>query len=374
MKFVNTDDLKVGMRLARPIYNRNGVMLYERNSKLTVQGINSIRNFELIGVYILEPAEPLPPMTELDVEFERFQTMAIFSLKDDLKLVLEENNSRDLYRLANLILEGYGFLHEKIQFVQNLRSRQDYVYKHTLNVAILCGLISGAMNVPEKDKLDVIMAGLLHDAGKLLLPKDLFLRSDSLNEEEMKTLARCKEQAYNSMLMDYDLSPNARIIVAQFTKLEQGGDYNDQTMTGTRILAVAEVYDYMTAMKVDEPAMSSIMAVRYLQKHEDEFGADVVQGLVSAIALLVPGVCVELTNGEKGLVTEENDEDVMRPVILSFETHNIYDLSMDDVYDKIQVADVMKTMDNRYVIDPKTLEEYKGTLTYRRRSDDPNRK
>ena len=39
MRFVKTDDLKPGMRLARPIYNKNGVLLYERNTKLSVQGI-----------------------------------------------------------------------------------------------------------------------------------------------------------------------------------------------------------------------------------------------------------------------------------------------------------------------------------------------
>ena len=71
MIFVPTDELKVGMRLAKPIYNKNGVLLYERNTKLTLQGIYSVKNFELIGLYILEPAEPLPPMTPEDVEFER---------------------------------------------------------------------------------------------------------------------------------------------------------------------------------------------------------------------------------------------------------------------------------------------------------------
>lgn len=61
MLFLKADDLKTGMRLAKPIYNKNGVMLYERNSRLTSQGIVSIHNFGLIGVYILEPAEPVPP-------------------------------------------------------------------------------------------------------------------------------------------------------------------------------------------------------------------------------------------------------------------------------------------------------------------------
>ena len=61
MLFVRTEELKPGMRLAKPIYNKNGVLLYERNSKLTIPGINSVRNFGLIGIYILEPAEPVPP-------------------------------------------------------------------------------------------------------------------------------------------------------------------------------------------------------------------------------------------------------------------------------------------------------------------------
>ena len=63
MLFVRTEDLKTGMRLARPVYNKKSILLFDRNSLLSVQAIESIRNFGLIGVYVLEPAEPLPPMT-----------------------------------------------------------------------------------------------------------------------------------------------------------------------------------------------------------------------------------------------------------------------------------------------------------------------
>ena len=367
MKFVKTDDLKEGMRLAKPIYSRNGVMLYERDSKLTMQGINSIRNFELIGIYVLEPAEPVPPMTPFDVEFERFQTIAIFSLKDNLKLVLEKSNSKELSKLVTMIEEQYGQLDEKVQFVQNIRSRQDYVYKHTLNVAILCALMAGAMKLSKREKLDVIMAALLHDIGKLLLPKELLYRTEELSPEEMKTLAKCKEEAYNRLLLDYDLAANARIIISQFTKLEQGGDYVEGTLKGTMMLCVAEVYDYMTAMKLGEDSMSTIQAMQYLRKHQDDFGKDVVDALFAAIQVLVPGVCVQLTNGDKATVIRENLEDVMRPVVLSLSTHEAYDLADPKVFQKFQVKDVMKTMDNRYVMDRAILEEYKGKLSYKRR-------
>ena len=72
MQFVKTADLKPGMRLAKPIYNKMGVLLYERDTLLTMQGINSIENFGLIGIFILEPAEPVPPLSREDLEFEQF--------------------------------------------------------------------------------------------------------------------------------------------------------------------------------------------------------------------------------------------------------------------------------------------------------------
>ena len=60
MLFVKVDELKPGMRLGKPIYNKNGVLLYDRDTKLTMQAIYGIKNFRLLGLYILEPAEPVP--------------------------------------------------------------------------------------------------------------------------------------------------------------------------------------------------------------------------------------------------------------------------------------------------------------------------
>ena len=66
MKFIVMDKLRKGMRLARPVYNRDGVLLYDINTKLDKQGVNSIKNFGLLGVYILEPTEPAQEMSEED--------------------------------------------------------------------------------------------------------------------------------------------------------------------------------------------------------------------------------------------------------------------------------------------------------------------
>ena len=140
MIFVKVDDLKPGMRLGKPIYNKNGVLLYERDTKLTMQAIYGIKNFNLMGLYILEPAEPVPPMTEDDINFERFQTMAVFSIREDLDLIASGKKDKGLDWLCSLVIKNYGDLNRKINFVQSLRSSEDFVYKHVLNVAILSAI------------------------------------------------------------------------------------------------------------------------------------------------------------------------------------------------------------------------------------------
>ena len=177
MIFVKKDDLKTGMRLARPIYNKNGVLLYERNSKLTAQGINSIKNFGLIGIFILEPAEPVPPMTRDDIEFERFQTICVFSIQEELDRIIQTWKYHKIQTITSSVIKSYGHLDRKINFVQNLRSKEDYIYKHSLNVAMLCAMIAHTMKVTVSDQLETVTAAIVHDIGKLSAPKSLMKKT-----------------------------------------------------------------------------------------------------------------------------------------------------------------------------------------------------
>lgn len=38
MHFVRTEDLKTGMRLARPVYNKKSILLFDRNSHFVITG------------------------------------------------------------------------------------------------------------------------------------------------------------------------------------------------------------------------------------------------------------------------------------------------------------------------------------------------
>lgn len=357
MQFVKSEDLKVGMRLARPIYNRNGVLLYERNSKLTGQGIMSIKAFGLIGIFILEPAEPVPPMTEDDIEFERFQMMQVFGIEEEMKRMWGTRKAGKIETIVSNITKGYGSLDHKINFIQGLRSREDYLYKHSLNVAMLCAMLSHVLQVGAQRQHSVIRAAVLHDVGQLKLPRELIGKND-LNEEEKKILDAKQSEGFRILDEVYADDPSVKRICSQCYRFirdfQEGRKPGGQIAPEARIMIVAQTFDQMTAMQFGQSPASEVAALRHLLDHPQVYDEDVVAALIASIHILAHGTSVELSNKEKALVISANPADILRPVLLNFRDNTIVDLSLPGNR-KIEITDIMKTMDNRHVMDTEML-------------------
>lgn len=360
MIFVKTEEIKEGMRLARPIYNKNGVLLFERNSKVSANAITSIRNFGLLGIYVLEPAEPVPPMTKEDIEFERFQTMVSFLIEEELERIMQFGKALKIQTIVSMITKNYAHLDKKINFNQNLRSRENYTYRHSLNVAILCAMLTHIMNIKIDEQMHTIIAALVHDMGKLNVIKDV-ADCDELTEEKKMRLTVAELSAYSTIERVFTDGTAIKRICAQSQRLleaceNQSDDISGmKVITGAAILAVAGMYDSLTAMQIGKEPMSEIKAVKYLMDNPDYFDPEVVAALISAINILTPGVSVELNNGDKALVITENKANILRPMILNFRDNRVLDLGDDIVYEDIWIEDIMKTMDNRYIMDIPTL-------------------
>ena len=357
MLFVKVDDLKAGMRLGKPIYNKNGVLLYERDTKLTMQSIYGIKNFGLMGLYILEPAEPVPPMSEDDINFERFQTMAVFSIREDLDLISSGKKDKGLDWLCSLVIKNYGSLDHKINFVQSLRSSQDHVYKHVLNVAILSAIIGGQLGFPTGRLNTLVKASILHDIGAL--------KMKNVDEEELDAdgIEAIKRMTNETLAQYGQFDDDLLQLIGQMQELycsESGADIPEtlKANVNANVLYVADAYDRMTAMKSYEEPTSEVKAVRALLDNEQRYDGKVVNALIKGINILYPGVCVELSNGEKGLVIRGNEDNIFEPMVLDFRHNTLHDLSLSSVKDKLQISDVMKTMDNRIKLDHKLLEQY----------------
>lgn len=357
MKFVEVGDLKTGMRLARPIYNKSGVLLFERDSRLTVQIIDNIKKFGLLGIYVLEPAEPLPPMSEEDLAFEQFQISQCFAIQDEMEKIIATGKQSRLQSIVSTIIKNYGHRDEKISFYQNLRSKDDYISRHALNTAMLCAMIAHTMNVKVDQQTQSVMAALLHDIGKQRVPAEVLFGK---NTEENEAII------YNEQLQGLEIIENVEGAAMKRTCMQVLRAQHDFTFSGkvpsemkmvsaAKILLVANRYDELTAMDLQGRSKSEVRALYEFQEHPEFYDKGVVDALIKSIHILFAGVSIELSTGERALVLTANEDDVLRPTVLTFKNNDIIDLSAKDNLD-IRIVDIMKTLDNRYMMDNDTLE------------------
>ena len=364
MRFVKTCDLKPGMRLAKPIYNKIGVLLYGRDSKLNAQGIESIKNFSLIGIYILEPAEPVPPLSAEDIAFEQFQTIALFQLRTCMDQIKDGQPPKGLNELIQRIILNYGSLDHKLNFTQNLRSSSDFIYKHSISVAILASMICHSLNMPYETQLTCVTAALLYDIGYLFVPQDILDKGRRINGGDQRIINECRKLGFDKLNTKSGafLSAETLRIISQTIFITSTAlsspDKKMSLLNSTKILKIADAFDRMTAMNVDEEPVSEIVTIKYLFEHPDMFEPRIVGALSTSIHILPKGCCVDLSTNEKALVLMDNPDNFMQPLILKFSDNQVYDLRDPKVYHEIQIQDIMKTMDNRIAIDETTLKQF----------------
>lgn len=365
MKFYKPEELKAGMRLAKPVYNKQGVLLYDRDAKLTDTIIDSIVKFGLLGVMILEPAEPLPPMTPEEIEAEKLQTTYMFRLRDSLVAISKGRRPEDLADLVADICEHFAHMNGPIIFSQSIRSGEDYNYKHSVCTAILSAMIAKCMKLSPSSVEAVVLSALLCDFGYLYVPKNIMMKQpDQMTSLELLSIDQYRVKAQALLKPDtnpYFLPQETLYTLQEFLKIsrKENPDLDAATLSiHTRILIVADKYDRMTAMSLNYKPISGFAAIRDMESKKSLYDPAVVKALASCLTVLPVGQCVELSTQGKGMVLEQNEGDAFHPRVLDLRTNKIYDLSSKKLKGVIEVKDVLLSMDQRYICDEQTLKQF----------------
>lgn len=212
------------------------------------------------------------------------------------------------------------------------------------------------MKLTVSEQLDTVTAAVVHDIGKLSAPKEIMLQ-DVWTDAEKERIKAAEIAGFGLIEHVFAASPNIkRICVQAQNNLEclEKGKENDMSkmIMSAKVLSVAETYDTMTAVQIDaEEASSEVTALRFLQENPKYFDEKVVNALCKSINILFAGVSVELNNGNKALVLVENPANILKPLVLTFGDNRLIDLSNRSYDGHLEIKDVMKTMDNRYVMD-----------------------
>ena len=354
MRFVKASDLKRGMRLGRPIYNRRGELIYDIDHKLIDADIIKMHNDKVMGIFALDPAEPVPPMSDTEREYDKQRFLNVYALRDEMQKILYNHRANRLDAITDSIVSSFEMFKKRIDFHQSVRSRDEYVCSHSVNVAILITLMGSKLGMTNSDKRTAVLAALLHDIGKYVVP-DKLLEGETA-EEVNRILNNAQDTGFEliGQLFGGDKSVMNICIQVHRILMNHGfGRKNDERPALIpRLLLVADTFDSMTAIDASgglEPK-SYVEALRYLRYYPEIFNTKAVEALENSIEILKPGTTVLLSNKNQALVTVAAKGDTLRPTVLEIKTNKI--INLEDMSNRdIEIVDVIKKLDTRHVVD-----------------------
>lgn len=203
-----------------------------------------------------------------------------------------------------------------------IREKDDYLLEHSLNVAILLANFATFLGMPDEEVNELSYAGFLHDLGKIMIPDEILHKPGRLTDSEMEIMKGHVQHGVEH-LCDTDLKPYLIRAVAEHHERLDGLGYpkgakEDEISTAGRMLAIADMYDALTADRVYKSGMSSQKAFAILMSEAPtRLDIYLVQQFIKCLGVYPVGSLVVLSNERLAIVMHQNDSP-MTPLVKVF--------------------------------------------------------
>jgi putative nucleotidyltransferase with HDIG domain len=188
-----------------------------------------------------------------------------------------------------------------------LQQRDEESARHAAAVAKYASDLAGAAGLDDVRRRDAHAAGLLHDLGRLSIPDAAFHANANLTDREWQAIQR-HPAAGAEMLRHAGLEEEIAAAVAAHHERIDGRGYpdglrGDEIPVLARIVAVAEVYDTLTAGTTYREPMSSFQALNELRRVG---GSQLDERFVEALA----AVLAHRTHADRHATTVDFDAEL----------------------------------------------------------------
>lgn len=178
----------------------------------------------------------------------------------------KETSSSEFRELAEICLELILDTPAVINHLSRLRTYNEYTFLHSLNVAVISGLIGRELGLSGMAFKNLVLSGLLHDIGKQLIPQAIINKPGALTVREMAIIKEHARHGYELLKELAHIPYETKIGVLQHHERLDGSGYpfgltKYKISLFARIIAVADSYDAMTSERVYRAKMSPFTAM-----------------------------------------------------------------------------------------------------------------
>lgn len=214
------------------------------------------------------------------VKLQSSENDATSLMNEGLLKVREAFQELSRFRRLNLVSLDeavFGFItalrqHSRILRIKSeVKSYSEYTYVHASNVAVLCIFQAESIGLGQESLHEIGIAGLLHDVGKMFVPKEVLEKREKLDEQEWEIIQR--HPVYGaSFLSTQKEVPKLAVLVAFEHHMRFDGSGYPATSGQTKeqhlvsqLLAVADFFDALRTQRPYRKAVSEQATIKLMQ-------------------------------------------------------------------------------------------------------------
>ena len=339
MSSMFTSELKEGMVTLTDTYSTKGQLVLPKDTVITKSIINKLVANSVLFVEISDEVADtdvgLDLMSEFIVDteaitktkeyktFKRRYERNIEVMSEHFNDIVHKNAPAEVdTMLANAmnIMESTDSPLSIFTMMSTLKNYDDSTFNHSLNVALICNIFGQWLNL-SSEQIELLTAcGLFHDVGKLLIPEHIIKKPGKLTPEEYALVKTHTQQGYD-LLKKRKADLHIQYSALMHHEKCDGTGYplslaGDQIDWCAQIVAIADIYEAMTAKRVYREAMSPFTVISNfeedgLKKYNPRYLLTFLERVVNSYM----NCKVKLSNGEEGDIVYINRVSLSKPMV-----------------------------------------------------------
>ena len=272
---------------------------------------------------------PAPPEPSVDFMDELEEAREIHDRMNTVVNKLYDSISRnkvpDFAQVEAVVSDVVSSLNRNefaLEWMTQLKDKDQFTAQHSMNVGIFSVKLGRHLGLHEDIQKVLGMCGLMHDIGKIKVPKRILMKPNSLTEAEMAIMQKHTEVGVKILKQTPNVPVEVINVCEKHHERMDGRGYPNQ-LTGdrldlmTRIVSIADAYDAMTSETHYNPGFSSSHAMSELYRQKNKaYDAELVDAFIRAIGVFPVGTVIETHTGEVGIVISTSDDNRLNPSII----------------------------------------------------------
>lgn len=329
MKKVHIDLVKAGDVIAKTIYQDNGNVLLGIGMELTDRYINRLRDMGIDYLFVedpltegIVPEEPISEATRKAAVNEVYQTMNAFKSNDLSKgKVIAPNIGKNFRDIFGSIMSELSTRNNMIENLTTIHSADSYLFQHSVNVAVLSGIIGLAKGLNRIQLEELGVGALLFDIGMTKMPEKLLKQPEQLTKQERTLLETHPKEGFDILRKYHDISIVSAHCALQHHERFDGSGYprglkgSDIHLYG-QIVGLADMYDALISPRPYRKRYRTSEAIEFLfAAGGTYFDHELIKLFCSHISIYPVATMLLLNTGQTVVVVENSELALHRPIV-----------------------------------------------------------